>query len=181
MENRVTYKIYQVFSKFRKNESGAIAVETALIMTLLLTIALGVLDYGLLMARKMEVTNAVRAGAQYALVRKPVFDTSDASYDAYLDIKNATLAGLTTSKRATGATVTAALSCSCGNAASACFGVDPDPNSDPGTGDNLTCADGVNRSAYLDITLSESYTFVFGFVAPERTVTISDIATVRLN
>ena len=184
MKNSVKHISYRIFRKFRRNESGAVAVETALIMTLLLTIALGVLDYGLLMTRKMEVTNAVRAGAQYALVRKPVFDSADTSFDAaYTDIKNATKDGLTSNSRVvTGSeAVTVALSCSCGNTESACFGVDPDPNSSATTGDDLTCDDGVNRSAYLTITLSESYTFIFGFVAPERTVTISDSAQVRLN
>lgn len=170
-----------IFRSFLHDVRGAIAVEGALIMTVLLFMALGVLDFGLMMSRKMEITNAVRAGAQYALVRKPVTDTLDNDYDAYQDIKNATLSGLISSKRASGTLVAANLTCSCGLTASACFGSDPDPDADPGSGDDLTCDDGVLRSSYLTIRLRETYSYLFGFGGLAKEITINESATVRLN
>lgn len=173
--------ILAILRKFRKNDEGAIAVETALIMTILLTIALGVLDFGLLMSRKMEVTNAVRAGVQYALVRKPIIDPLNTGTDAYAAIKAATLEGLIDNGRASyPPDITASLACSCGSAVSACFGSDPDPNSENPEGEDVTCADGVLRSVHLTITLQETYSFIFGFVGTAQSIIIYDDATVRL-
>ena len=55
---------------FKRNDTGASAIEFALISTVLAIIMLNAIDIGIFMFRKMEITGAVRAGAQYALVAK---------------------------------------------------------------------------------------------------------------
>lgn len=51
-------------------DCGSSAVEFAMISTFLSLLLLNVIDIGIFMFRKMEITGAVRAGAQYALVDK---------------------------------------------------------------------------------------------------------------
>jgi len=55
---------------FTRNDTGASAIEFAMISTFLAILLLNVIDIGIFMFRKMEITGAVRAGAQYALVAK---------------------------------------------------------------------------------------------------------------
>lgn len=54
--------------RFRRNERGASAIEFAMISTFLSIVLLNVVDIAIFMLHKMEITGAVRAGAQYALV-----------------------------------------------------------------------------------------------------------------
>jgi len=53
---------------FRRNERGASAVEFAIIASFLSIVLLNIVDIAIFMFNKMEITGAVRAGAQYALV-----------------------------------------------------------------------------------------------------------------
>jgi len=53
---------------FFHSRSGVAAVEFALIGAFLSIILLNIADIGIFMFRKMEITGAVRAGSQYALV-----------------------------------------------------------------------------------------------------------------
>ncbi|MBF0246678.1 MAG: pilus assembly protein [Alphaproteobacteria bacterium] len=55
-------------ARFRTSESGASAIEFAMISTFLSIILLNIVDIAIYMFHKMEITGAVRAGAQYALV-----------------------------------------------------------------------------------------------------------------
>lgn len=58
----------RAWTRFRKDDSGASAVEFAMISSVLILVVLNVVDLGNYMFRKMELTSSVRAGAQYALV-----------------------------------------------------------------------------------------------------------------
>lgn len=54
--------------RFRRDDSGVSAIEFAVIAAILTVILLNIVDIAMFMYRKMELTGAVRAGAQYALV-----------------------------------------------------------------------------------------------------------------
>ncbi len=54
---------------FVRCQRGLAAIEFALLSTILLTVLMGLVDYGMAMFRKIELENAVRSGAQYALLR----------------------------------------------------------------------------------------------------------------
>ena len=51
---------------------GTVSVEMALLAPILGFLVIGLVDFGETISRKMQLANAVRAGTQYALVRKPV-------------------------------------------------------------------------------------------------------------
>jgi len=149
-----------------KNEAGSIAVETAFLMMMIGTLALGILDFGLAYSRNMELANAARAGMQYALVRKPV----DGDFSAILAAVNTAAPAVRDgSDRAT----EAVLYCEC-----------PDGTTSDCTGEggeDLTCADGNLRSAYLDITITENYPLFFGYPGLGQALSLSESVTVRLN
>lgn len=58
----------EIIQAFRHNNVGASAVEFAIIASFMSIILLNIVDIAMFMYKKMEVTGAVRAGAQYALV-----------------------------------------------------------------------------------------------------------------
>jgi Flp pilus assembly protein TadG len=63
-------------SKFWKNQSGVAAVEMAIIAPLLILLALGSFEFGLLVYNKQVITNACREGARAGIVRPgPDFST----------------------------------------------------------------------------------------------------------
>jgi hypothetical protein len=49
---------------------GAATIEAALVMGLLLTLLLGMLEFGLLFTAKYAITNAAREGARYGVIYK---------------------------------------------------------------------------------------------------------------
>ena len=53
---------------------GAATIEAALVMGLLLTIMLGVLEFGLLFSAKYALTDAAREGARYGVIYKTQAD-----------------------------------------------------------------------------------------------------------
>lgn len=53
---------------FRRNERGASAIEFAMVATFMSIVLLNIVDIAIFTFHKMEITGAVRAGAQYALV-----------------------------------------------------------------------------------------------------------------
>lgn len=58
----------KVMRKFIRTESGVSAVEMALVAPVLMIIFMGLVDYGIAIFSKMELTSSVRSGAQYALI-----------------------------------------------------------------------------------------------------------------
>lgn len=59
------------FAKFLRDEEGAIAIETAFVVPVLLLIALAAVDYGTILARQIELQNAMAEASQIALAAAP--------------------------------------------------------------------------------------------------------------
>lgn len=59
---------FVLLRKFTRADGGISAVEMALIAPVLMIIFMGLIDYGIAIFSKMELTSAVRSGAQYALI-----------------------------------------------------------------------------------------------------------------
>jgi hypothetical protein len=57
-------------SKFWKNQSGTAAVEMAIIVPVLILLAVGTFEFGLLFYNKQVITNAAREGARAGIVRE---------------------------------------------------------------------------------------------------------------
>jgi len=155
-----------MFRKLLRNNEGSIAVETAFLIAMIGTLSLGVLDFGLAYARNLELANAARAGMQYALVRKPVAGDYTAIMAA-VGVAGPALHGDENRQ------ITTDLYCECPDGSSSdCVSED---------GEDLTCDDGNLRAAYLDIVITEDYSLFFDYPGLDRTITLSESTTVRLN
>lgn len=142
----------------RRDEKGSILVETALVLSAFGLLALLVYDFGGLFIRQMQVTNAVRAGTQYALVRKPVGG----------DLTQVRAAVLNAAPdNAVEQSVTASLYCECAD----------------GTKLQCTeiCADGSDRGSYVALDYSELYNMMFRYPGLQQSYRLSEQSTVRLN
>ncbi len=62
--------------KLIKNEKGQSMVETALVLPLVISLLLGIFDFGWLFYNKLQVENCAREGARYAAVS---YDVSSAA------------------------------------------------------------------------------------------------------
>lgn len=152
--------------KVIRDEEGSITIETALVAVLLNFIGVGVLDFGLAFAHKMQLANAVRAGMQYAVVRKPV----DGDYSAII---NAVTQTVPTATEHANRTISVTLTCECPDGSTIdCVGED---------GEDLTCDDSSLRAAYLDITVNETYDMLLNYPGLPATLSFSETAKVRLN
>lgn len=115
-------------------ESGTVSVEWALISPIFITLLIGVLEFGSGALHKMQMANAVRAGLQYATVRKPIQGDITQVRDAV---------SITAPANATGTrAITVTLFCNCLDASP----IDCDK----------TCASG-ERSSYISIGMSEEF------------------------
>lgn len=126
--------IKKIKTMFLSDERGASLVEMALIMPILLLIMVGSLDLGSAFVRKMELSNAAKAGIQYAMVRKPVEGDVTA-------ISNAVTESIGDSGNAS-TDIDVELYCMCDGAKQVCTNV---------------CAD-ENVSAFVNVTVTENYT-----------------------
>ncbi len=59
---------FALLRKFLRADGGVSAVEMALVAPVLMIIFMGLIDYGIAVFSKMELTGSVRSGAQYALI-----------------------------------------------------------------------------------------------------------------
>ena len=156
----------RILKRFKRNERGSISVETALVSVFLLSLGIGGVDFGLALERKMDMANAVRAGMQYALVRKPV--AGDMT-----PIESAVIAALVNGISSSGTTLTSSMMCKC---------TDGTIMNCLGTGDeDLHCADGSQRAAYVQLTLVEDYGLMWTYPGFGNSLTITETASVRLN
>ena len=60
-----------LFRKFRRDDEGAIAIETAIVVPTLMLMALAGVDYGTMLARQVELQNAMAEASQIALAAAP--------------------------------------------------------------------------------------------------------------
>ncbi len=54
--------------RLKKNRSGLATVEMAIVLTLLVMLTMGAIQYGLLFLRTQQITNAARQGARIAIL-----------------------------------------------------------------------------------------------------------------
>jgi Flp pilus assembly protein TadG len=64
----ITYKNFHCFSKCRKNQKGAVAVEACFILPFLVWITFSILQYGYIMWKEVQLTNLSRDAMRYLAV-----------------------------------------------------------------------------------------------------------------
>lgn len=141
-----------------RDEEGAISVEWALVAGFLGFLFLGAFNYGTAALHKMEMANAVRAGLQYAVVRKPIQgDTSQ--------IVNTVQTAAPKDKTGTRA-ITVAMFCQCADgSSSSCTG---------------TCTSGDPRT-FVSILMQEDYDTLIKLPFADPKLNFKINGTVRLN
>ncbi|GHF11250.1 hypothetical protein GCM10017044_01230 [Kordiimonas sediminis] len=153
----------------RKNTSGSITVETALILPILILMCMGTVDLALAINQKMMLSNAVRAGMQYGIVHKPI----DGDYSEILAaVRNA----LPDSARNT-VVLTSSMHCSCLDTNNAIACVNSSTNSD------TICDDGSLRASFLKIELRATYNTLLNYpgVVDGGQINFQEEINVRLN
>ena len=144
------------FRDLEDDERGAVMIEAGVVISLLMLLSLFIWDIGSLFVRQTEITNAVRAGSQYALVKRPVGGDLQPVIDA---VTNAAPEG-------TSPTVNANLYCLCdGGVEIVC---------------SDTCSGGEERKYFLTIDYTDQYEFLFKFPGASKTMTLGDNMRVRL-
>jgi Flp pilus assembly protein TadG len=134
-----------------RSRRGIATVEFALIVPVLLVMLLGLIDFGMAMYEKMELTSAVRAGAHVAIA------------DAYENDTTAIQAAVNNSTNISGISV--ATSCACGDSTSiACDAAS-------------TCAD---DTYYITVTATKDFVPLFlAFPGISNPITLTSTVTMR--
>lgn len=152
--NGLTRLLYRL----RRDEQGMIFVEAGVVMSFLVLFLILVYDVGGLFVRQMQITNALRAGSQYALVRKPVAGD-------YANIRAAILNAAP--EAGVSPVVTADVACQCADGSTvACDAV---------------CTDGSDRESYLTVSYQENYNMLFKYPGFSKSITLGATNSVRLN
>lgn len=144
---------------------GSMSVEGAMVAIFLFVLLLGVLDFGLAFRRQSELENAVRAGTQYATVRRPQQGNVDPIRDAVYQA-----APFAEGTPGTGLVVDFYCECPDGTA-SQCSA----PGGVP------LCSGGVERHSFLRVRLSETYGLLLAYPGFGGDLDLVAEGSVRLN
>lgn len=154
-----SWRVLAPAARLWRSTGGMSSVEMAFIAPLLVLLVIGLVDYGAVINRKMQLANAVRAGAQYALVRKPVQDDTTQIENAVLNTAPPDGAGTQE--------VDARVFCECADGTEiVCSNV---------------CADGSDRAAYVEVWIQEDFETIFSYPVFSNPIRLRNEATVRLN
>jgi Flp pilus assembly pilin Flp len=143
-----------------RGESGVSAVELAMIAPVLALLTVGIVDYGLVWSRNMELANAVRAGTQYAMIRRPIQGDTTAIRQQVIDSAPEPKIGSHDPQ--------VTLFCECPNG-TAVAGCDP-----------AVCAP-ADMQTFISITLGEQYPLLLDYPGFNNPVQLTQSSTMRLN
>jgi len=144
---------------------ASITVEGAMVATVLGSLLLGVLDFGLAYRRQAQLENAVRAGTQYALVRRPQQGDVEPVRDAVYE--TAPFAQGTP-----GTSLEVEFYCEC---------PDGSPSQCSAPGGVSLCSGGIDRHAFIRVRLSETFELMFAYPGVGADVDLTAEGSVRLN
>lgn len=164
---------FTLLRRLKRDERGAVIIEFALALSALTLLTVGVINAGLAFVEKMNVTNAVRAGSQLALVRHPSLDPAadtDPSVVSLNDIRDAVIESARFLDNDPGGDLTVCIFYQCpGDPPTACVTTQ---------GTLPSCAD---RLTLLTISLDHVYNFVIPMPGFTSGIDLSASHTVRLS
>jgi len=153
---------------------GIVSVETAIIGSVISILALGVVDFSMAYSRKSEMTNAVRAGVQFALVRRPSIGPSadeQASIISLETIRQAVIDSADFLENDPGTDdLSASVFCLCPNEQPVTCVSQPDVP--------LACSE---RQTFLEISFRNNYTPIFDYPLIPNPISLEATNSVRLN
>ena len=156
------------------DRNGVLTFELAMIVSALALISVGIIDLSLAFSRKAQMANAVRAGTQFALVRRPSLGPEATEEDALLslaELRNVVVQSanfLETDPGSPDLDIT--VFCECPDATPVVCMADP--------GVALPCQDSVTL---LSITLNQDYTPIMDFPGLPDSFALQTTNSVRLN
>ena len=142
----------------RRGSAGNVTIELAFLMTFLLTLVLGAYDFGRLAIEQSTVTNAARAGSQWAVLAQANASDSagiiQAARDEADDVNNEL-------------TVTPRSFCRCAGSSAevAC---------------SSNCADGQYAPLYVQVTVQDTLDLMFTYPGIDDIQSLSSISTMRV-
>ncbi len=147
------------FSRLFFDEKGTAAVEFGMVGTMLTLLLLGLIDFGMGYWELIQVGNAARAGAEYAILNgwnQPAITTAVTSATGLISIA---------------ATPAPTQSCGCPSAgagitAAAC---------------GANCAGGGTAGAYVTVNAKASYSTIFRYPGIANPLTLTASVTVRVS
>lgn len=150
---------------FRNCLRGSVTVEGAMVATILGVLLLGVIDFGLAFRRQAQLENAVRAGTQYAMVRRPQQGDVD-------PIRTAVYETAPFAEGTVGTALEVEFYCECPDGtASQCSAA----------GGVTLCSGGVDRHSFVRVRLSESFDLMFAYPGMGTHISLAAEGSVRLN
>jgi Flp pilus assembly protein TadG len=153
---------------------GVVTVETAIIASVLSGLAIGIMDFSLAFSRQSEMSNAVRAGVQFALVRRPSIGPSADEQDSIISLQTIREAVINSADYLTSDPGTenleASVFCQCPDSQPVTCVSEPDVP--------LACT---QRRTFLQITLRNDYTPIFNYPLVPETIPLEASNSVRLN
>ena len=156
---------WSLLHALRGSERGSVSVESAFVAVFLFVLLLGVLDFGLAFRRHSELENAVRAGTQYAMVRRPQQGEVD-------PIRDAVYEAAPFAEGTPGTALEVEFYCECPDgAASQCSA----------PGGVALCSSGVERHSFLRVRLSETYELLLPYPGFGGDLDLAAEGSVRLN
>jgi Flp pilus assembly protein TadG len=156
------------------DKRGVLTFELAWIVAALSTISVAIIDLSLAYSRKADMTNAVRAGSQFALVRRPTLGPEATAEEALISLSELRAVVVNSANYLEAdpgsQDLDIAVFCEC---------PDTTPvqcNSDPGV--PLPCADAVTL---LTVTLKGAYTPILPYPGLPDSFDLETSNTIRLN
>lgn len=151
--------------RFGACRRGTVTIEGAFIAVFMGVLLIGVIDFGLAYKRHAELENAVRAGTQYALVRRPHQGDID-------PIRTAVWETAPFHEGEPGTALDVEFYCEC-----------PDGTSSQcsAPGGVALCSGGVERHAFVRVLLSQDFDLLFAYPGVGTSVDLAAEGSVRLN
>ena len=164
----------RMLTTLKRDRDGSVAVEFAFYGIILTIMIIGVIDFGLAYAREMSMTNAVRAGSQFALARHPSVGPDATASDALISVQQIRDAVVAASPFLDSDPGTSQLAvdvlCDCDDGSQvSCMSAQSTPGS-------------CNVDAvYVDVELNVPYDLTLTFPGMSNQLTLSTDHTVRIN
>lgn len=153
---------------------GVVSVETAIVGSVLSILALGVVDFSMAFSRQSQMSNAVRAGVQFALVRRPSIGPSAETQESIISlqtIREAVIDSANFLESDPGTeNLSASVFCQCPDAQPVSCVSEP---SVP-----LPCT---SRRTFLQISLRQNYTPMFNYPLIPAEIPLEASNSIRLN
>ena len=153
--------------RFRRDERGVATIELALILPIVTVLLMGLLDIGIFVHREMDLRNAARMGAQYAFQDSSALSTMESTA---VNAVGPLPSGASTP------VASATAFCEC-----------PTSTSDYSATAVVACTTatcpvtGTKPATYITVTLTQSYTPLFGSWGLVHARTMTATATLRVN